>query len=180
MVFVVKIVALLEQYALKEVLVLAESLDITLRTRNMKQASRWYKNGWFALSCNQFQIWKSVHQEQEENKSCFHNRSSTMVSYCMLLCMPSYKNELLTSTSGTIISLNWDEGFATLIDLTILCFVFFHQEFKVLILSFAVFVVVASGATVYKSRADEKKVRWQADTFWCTYCFSNFIPVMVY
>lgn len=88
-----------------------------------------------------------------------------MVSYCMLLCMPSYKNELLTSTSGTIISLNWDEGFATLIDLTILFFVFFHQEFKVLILSFAVFVVVASGATVYKSRADEKKVRWQADTF---------------
>ncbi|CAH3191038.1 unnamed protein product, partial [Porites evermanni] len=33
-----------------------------------------------------------------------------------------------------------------------------HQEFKVLILSFAVFVVVASGATVYKSGEDEKKV----------------------
>ena len=83
MVFEVKIVARLEQYALKEVLVPVESLDITLRTRNMKQASRWYKNGWFALSCNQFQIWKSVHQEQEENKSCFHNRGSTMVTvYC--------------------------------------------------------------------------------------------------
>ena len=39
------------------------------------------------------------------------------------------------------------------------------QEFKVLILSFAVFVVVASGATVYKSGADEKKVRRQTDTF---------------
>ena len=83
MVFEVKIVARLEQYALKEVLVPVESLDITIRTRNMKQASRWYKNGWFALSCNQFQIWKSVHQEQEENKSCFHNRGSTMVTvYC--------------------------------------------------------------------------------------------------
>ena len=45
MVFVVKMVALLEQYALKEVLVLVESPDVTLRTRNMKQASRWYKNG---------------------------------------------------------------------------------------------------------------------------------------
>ena len=47
MVFEVKIVARLKQYALKEVLVPVESLDITLRTRNMKQASRWYKNGWF-------------------------------------------------------------------------------------------------------------------------------------
>ena len=45
MVFEVKIVARLEQYALKEVLVPVESLDITIRTRNMKQASRWYKNG---------------------------------------------------------------------------------------------------------------------------------------
>ena len=49
-----------------------------------------------------------------------------------------------------------------------LFFVFFHQEFKVLILPFSVFVVVASGATVYKSGADEKKLRWQADTFRCT------------
>ena len=37
-----------------------------------------------------------------------------------------------------------------------------------MILSFAVFVVVASGATVYKSGADERKVRWQTDKFSCT------------
>ena len=35
-------------------------------------------------------------------------------------------------------------------------------------LSFVVFVVVASGATVYKSGADERKVRWQTDKFSCT------------
>ena len=37
-----------------------------------------------------------------------------------------------------------------------------------MILSFAVFVVVASGATVYKSGAGERKVRWQTDKFSCT------------
>ena len=45
MVFAVKIVALLEQYALKEVLVPVESLDTALKTRNMNQARRWYNTG---------------------------------------------------------------------------------------------------------------------------------------
>ena len=64
-----------------------------------------------------------------------------------------------------VINLNWDEEFATLIDLIFLFFVFFHQEFKVFIFSFAVLVVVASGATVYKSGADGEKVRRQTNTF---------------
>ena len=106
MVFEVKIVARLEQYALKEVLVPVESLDITIRTRNMKQASRWYKNGWFALSCNQFQIWKSVHQEQEESKGCFHHRGSTMVNYCILCMVPCYQFKL-----GWRICNNWSHFF---------------------------------------------------------------------
>ncbi|CAH3172718.1 unnamed protein product, partial [Porites evermanni] len=41
----------------------------------------------------------------------------------------------------------------------------YHQEFKVFILSFAVFVVVASGATVYKSGADDKKVWKQVSEY---------------
>ena len=89
------------------------------------------------------------------------------MSYLLVLVVPCYQFKL----GWRICNINWSYFFV---------FRFFHQEFKVLILSFAVFVVVASGATVYKSRADEKKVRWQTDTFWCTYCFSNFIPVMVY
>lgn len=64
-----------------------------------------------------------------------------------------------------VISLIWDEEFAKLIDLIFLFFVFVHQEFKVFILSFAVLVVVASGATVHKSGADGKKVRRETDTF---------------
>ena len=90
------------------------------------------------------------------------------MSYLLVLVVPCYQFKL----GRGICNINWS--------FFLLFFVFFHQEFKVLILSFAVFVVVASGATVYKSGEDEKKVRRQTDTFWCTYCFSNFIPVMVY